>query len=67
MCPPLSLAFFLLPLSPPPFSLWIQGLSVLPASVIMGEQGNQDQELKPGQDAHGIVPSASIVPFSLPF
>lgn len=54
------------PLTPPP-PLWIQGLSALPAPVIVGEQGNQDQELKPGQDTHGIVPSASIVPFSLPF
>lgn len=44
MCPPLSLVFFLLPLSPPPLPLWIQGLSALPAPVIMGEQGNQDQD-----------------------
>lgn len=66
MRPPLSLVFFLLPLSPPPLPLWIQGLSALPAPVIMGEQGNQDQELKPEWDTQGFVPSANIVPF-LPF
>lgn len=54
-------------LSPLLLPLQIQGLSALPAPVIMGEQGNQDQELKPAQDAHRMVPSASVVPFSLPF
>lgn len=53
--------------SPLSLPLRIQGLSALPAPVIMGEQGNQDQELKPAQDAHGVVPCASIVPLFLPF